>query len=116
MPRNRILSFKYAFEGIFTAFKHEPNFKIHVLIALIVLFLAWFLQVSRTDWIILIILIGLVFSIELTNTAIEEIVDSFVTSHHPGAKKAKDVAAGAVLVSSITALIIGLLIFLPYFV
>ncbi len=109
-----ILSFKYAFQGIVAALKEEPNLKIHFIIAVLVLALAYFLQIIRQDWINIFFVIGFVFAIELTNTAIEAIVDAFTDKSHPGAKLAKDISAGAVLVSSITAAIVGVLIFLPY--
>ena len=115
MPSRRILSFKYALEGIWEAFKEEPNLKVHFLFGLIVIILGFLLQISRTDWIATIILIGLVISLELTNTAIEAVVDSLTDKQHPGAKLAKDISAGAVLIVSIAALIVGLIIFLPYF-
>lgn len=110
----RVLSFKYAFSGIRTALKTEPNLKFHFLSALVVIALGLFLEISKTDWIVVIFLIGLVISVELTNTAIEAVVDSFVDKSHPGAKLAKDISAGAVLIVSITAAIIGLIIFLPF--
>lgn len=109
-----ILSFKYAFEGILAALKQEPNLKIHFLIALLVIAISFILNISSTDWVIIIFIIGFVIIIELTNTAIEKVVDVFTDREHPGAKYAKDIAAGAVLISSITAAIIGLLVFLPY--
>lgn len=114
MAQKRVLSFKYAIEGILTALKDEPNLKVHTLFGLVAIILGFLLGISLTEWVIVLILIGLVIALELTNTAIEELVDSFTNESHPGAKKAKDVAAGAVLVASITALIIGVLIFLPY--
>ena len=114
MTRKRALSFKYAAEGIITALKDQPNLKFQLCIALIVLALAYYFSVSKFEWLALILTIGFVLTFELTNTAIEEIVDSFTDQVHPAAKKAKDVAAGAVLVASITALVIGLTIFLPY--
>lgn len=114
MPKNRILSFKYAFEGIKDSFIEEPNLKIHFIMGFLVILLGWFFKISREDFLILIICIGLVISLELTNTAIEWVVDSFVDKAHPGAKRAKDISAGAVLVVSITAVVVGLLIFLPY--
>ncbi|MBI2017643.1 diacylglycerol kinase family protein [Candidatus Daviesbacteria bacterium] len=112
--RFSILSFKYAFEGMFAALKEELNLKIHFIIALLVLGLSYFLQIQRQDWINVIIIIGLVFTVELTNTAIEAVVDAFTDKEHPGAKLAKDISAGAVLVVSIVAAIIGIIIFLPY--
>ncbi|MBI4035376.1 diacylglycerol kinase family protein [Candidatus Daviesbacteria bacterium] len=110
----RILSFKYAFEGIYCALKEEPNLKFHALVAILVIAAGSYFQISKTDWVELIILIGLVISLELTNTAIETVVDSLTQAAHPGAKMAKDIAAGAVLVISITAAIAGVIIFLPY--
>lgn len=114
MSKKRILSFKYAGEGIWTALKTEPNLKFHVLAAFIVYILGLYLNISRQDWVILTIIIGFVISLELTNTAIETVVNSFTEDIHPAAKKAKDVAAGAVLISAITAIIVGIIIFLPY--
>src|SRR3989344_5797703 len=116
MATNRVLSFKHAIEGISTALKEEPSLKFHFIIALVVVTLAVVLNVTEVEWLILILTMGLVVSLELTNTAIEELVNSFTENEHPAAKKAKDVAAGAVLVASVTALIIGLFIFLPYII
>lgn len=112
----RVLSFKYAFSGIKEALKTEPNLKFHFITALAVVFLGLFLGISKTDWVVVIFLIGLVISVELTNTAIEAVVDSFIDKQHPGAKLAKDISAGAVLTVSITAFIIGLIIFLPFLI
>jgi len=114
MQNKRALSFKYAFEGIVTAFKDQPNLKLHLFAAVAVIFVGLFLDISKAEWLVLILTIGLVVTFELTNTAIEEIVDSFTDQVHPAAKKAKDVAAAAVLVASITAVVVGLIIFLPY--
>lgn len=112
---HRILSFKYALVGIVSALKEEPNLKFHFIAALLVIVLSFFLKISRADWIIIIFLIGFVISVELTNTAIEAIVDKFTDKEHPGAKLAKDISAGAVLVAAITAGVLGAIIFLPYF-
>ena len=115
-PKKRfhILSFKFALEGIYAALKEEPNLKFHFLTALLVINLAFILNVSRRDWITLIFIIGFVIAVELTNTAIETIVDAFTNKQHPRAKLAKDISAGVVLVAAITSAIVGLLIFLPY--
>lgn len=113
VTKQRALSFKYAFEGIVTAFKDQPNLKLHFIIATAVIVIGYFFGISKIEWLIIIFTIGFVITAELTNTAIEEIVDSFTEEAHPAAKKAKDVAAAAVLIASITAVIIGLLIFLP---
>lgn len=112
--RSHILSFKHALEGIAAALKEEPNLKFHFIAGLVVLFLAYILKISKTDWIIIIILIGFVVALELTNTAVEAVVDAFIDKAHPGAKLAKDISAGAVLVAAVTAAIVGILIFTPY--
>lgn len=114
MKNKRALSFKYAFEGLVTAFKDQPNLKLHFFAAGAAIFLGLFLDITEAEWLALTLTIGFVIALELTNTAIEEVVDSFTDQVHPSAKKAKDVAAAAVLVASVTALIVGLIIFLPY--
>jgi undecaprenol kinase len=113
MAYKRILSFKYALEGLGSAFKKEPNLKIHFLAALVVIVAGVYLNISTIDWIAVMICIGAVISVELTNTALEEVVDSFTDSAHPGAKLAKDVSAAAVLIVCLMALFIGILIFWP---
>jgi undecaprenol kinase len=114
MLRSRINSFRYALNGLKTALKDQPNFLIHCLIGSIAIAMGAFFDIAQVDWLVLFLVIGIVLTVELTNTAIEEIVNSFTDQIHPAAKKAKDVAAAAVLVSSISAVIIGLIIFLPY--
>lgn len=109
-----ILSFKYAFAGLMDAVKEEPKLRLHFLAAVIALLLSYFLQISKLDWVIIILLIGFVISLELTNTAIEAVVDHFTDKQHPGAKLAKDISAAAVLVAAITSVIVGALIFIPY--
>ena len=109
-----ILSFKYAWDGLVAALKEEPNLKFHFLAGFLVILISLFLNISKYDWIIIIILIGFVIAVELTNTAIEAVVDTFTDKEHPGAKLAKDISAGAVLVSALTATIVGIIIFLPY--
>ena len=110
----RILSFKYAISGIFTALKEEPNLKFHFLAAVLVVTAGVLLNISKADWIVILFLIGFVISVELTNTAIEAVVDAFTDQEHPRAKLAKDISAGAVLIAAITSVIVGILIFLPY--
>ena len=109
-----VISFKYAFEGIVSALKQEPNLKFHFLAGILVLILSFVLKISKEDWIVIIFLIGFVISVELTNTAIESVVDHFTSQTHPGAKLAKDISAGAVLIIAVTSAIIGLIIFIPY--
>lgn len=106
-------SFKYAFEGIFTGIKEEQNMKVHITIMILVIISGIMLKISKIEWIICIILFGLVISMELINTAIENTVDLITKEKKEKAKIAKDVAAGAVLVSAIASAIIGLIIFVP---
>ena len=113
-PNRKILSFKYALTGIVTALKEEPNLKFHFLFGVLVIIAGVILRISRTDWMIIIFLIGFVISVELTNTAIEAVVDAFTDKEHPWAKLAKDISAGAVLVAAVTSAILGIIIFLPY--
>ena len=106
-------SFKYAFDGIYTGIKEEQNMKIHITIMILVIIFGIMLKISKEEWIICIILFGLVISMELINTAIENTVDLITKEKNEQAKIAKDVAAGAVLVSAIASAIIGLIIFVP---
>lgn len=108
-----INSFKYAFEGITTGLKAEKNMKIHIVIMILVIIFGIMLKISKIEWIICIILFGFVISLELVNTAIENTVDLVTLEKNPKAKIAKDVSAGAVLISATTSAIIGLLIFVP---
>ncbi len=112
--RRRILSFKYAIQGIWSAFKEEPNLKSHFLCGYLVVLAGIFFGLTKSEWIDVVMLIGLVISVELTNTAIEAVVDSFTIKEHPGAKLAKDISAGATLAVAIVAAIVGVLIFWPY--
>ena len=112
--RFSILSFKYALEGFWAALKEEPNLKFHLLAGLVVILISFYLKISRQDWIDILILVGLVISVELTNTSVEAVVDAFTDKEHPRAKLAKDISAAAVLITSLTAAILGILIFLPY--
>lgn len=108
-----IYSFKYAFEGIITGFRQEQNMKIHIAIMLLVILLGIVLKISSIEWIICIVLFGAVISAELFNTAIEQTVNIAMPEINEKAKIAKDVSAGAVLVTAICAAIIGLIIFVP---
>ena len=108
-----INSFKYAFEGIKSAFKTEQNMKIHLSFLILVIIFGIILKISKAEWIICIILIGFVISLELINTSIENTVDLITIEKNPKAKLIKDVSAGAVLIAAITSAIVGLIIFIP---
>lgn len=106
-------SFKYAFQGIISAFRTETNMKIHFIIMMLVIIAGVIFDLNAIEWIICIILFGLVISLELINTAIETTVDLAMPDINEKAKLAKDIAAGAVLVSAIVSVIVGLIIFIP---
>lgn len=108
-----LLSFKYAFFGFLQAFKTEQNLRIHCVSAILVFALSIRLHLSKMEWIIILLLIGGMFALELMNTAIERTVDLVTKDFHPLAKQAKDIAAASVLIFSIIAAIIGMMIFLP---
>lgn len=110
----RYSSFKYAFKGITAVFRTEPNMHLHVLASVLVFAMAFRFRVTRNEWCILVFCVGLVWMAEIFNTAIETLTDLVSPEPHPLAGKAKDLAAGAVLMASITAAIIGLIIFVPY--
>ena len=94
--------------------KNEPNFLIQLLIALVVVAMAGLLEISRTDWMILVVVISVVLAAEVLNTAIEKVCDRFLDREDPRVKIIKDSAAGAVLITAIAAAVIGIIIFLPY--
>ena len=106
-------SFGYAFQGIFNTIRTERNIKIHCAAAILVTIFGIWLQISKTEWMICFILFGLSLALELVNTAVEATVDLFTEERKPLAKKAKDAAAGAVLIVAIFAAVIGILIFIP---
>ena len=106
-------SFIYAFQGIIQCFKTEQNILIHFIMAVLVIILGFVLNVSSTEFLILILVIGLVISLEMVNTSIEYTIDMTMPQIHPLAKSAKDIAGGAVLFSAITAIVVGIVIFLP---
>mgnify|MGYP005811812291 FL=1 len=108
-----INSFHYSWDGIKYAFKYEQSMFIHVLMTLLVVVCGIVLELNFQEWLLCIILIGLVIATELINTAIEAVVDLACPEIHPLAKTAKDTAAAAVFVFALTALLCGLFLFVP---
>ena len=108
-----INSFHYSWDGIKYAFKYEQSMFIHVLMTLLVVVCGIVLELNFQEWLLCIILIGLVIATELINTAIEAVVDLACPEIQPLAKTAKDTAAAAVFVFALTALLCGLFLFLP---
>ena len=112
----RIRSFAYALTGIASLLREQQNAWVHLLATLLVIGLGLWFSISATEWSLVMIAIVLVWMSEALNTAIELVCDRVSPEFHPLVKKAKDISAGAVLVTAIGAAIIGLMIFLPYFI
>ena len=110
---SRADSFRFAFAGCWHLLKTQPNARIHLAITCAVIIMGLWLGLGMTEWAILWLAIGLVFASELFNSALEAAVDITTPEFHPLAKAAKDMGAGAVLVSACTAVIVGLLILGP---
>lgn len=111
--RRLFLSFRYAFEGISYAFRHDQNLRIHAIIALIILGFGLFYQLSALEFWVIGIMVLLVLCIEMVNTAIEQMVDLIRLEHSKEAKIAKDVSAGMVFFTVAASVIVGLVIFIP---
>ena len=94
-------------------FRTQRNAQIHGTISIIIVLLGAAFQISRAEWLAIVLAIMIVICAEGANTAIEAVVDLASPSYHPLAKVAKDVAAGMVLLAAIGAVIIGMIIFLP---
>ena len=109
----RLLSFKFAFQGIRLLFKEEQNSWVHLLFTVLAIALAVWLKISLLEWVLIVFCIGFVFVAEIINTAIENICDFISPERHSMIKRIKDLSAAAVLFSAVTSLIIGVLIFLP---
>jgi len=110
---NFLKGFVYAFNGLVVFFRHERNGRIQLLIAIITAMLAWWLEVSPSEWIVLLGCIATVLSFEMINSAIEKLCNLVHPKYHPAVKVIKDISAGAVLWVSIFSSIIGVIIFLP---
>jgi len=111
--RSRVRSFHHAFAGIWYVIRTQKNAWIHLIIMIMVIVLAAWLRVSRFDWAVLVVAIGIVWLAEFLNTSIEAIVDLVSPQRHPLAKISKDVGAAAVLITAATAVIVGLLLLGP---
>ena len=110
---NRIKSVGFAFKGAYLLIKTEASIKIQFTIAVLVTIAGFYFQISNTEWLIQLLAIGLVMSVEGINTAIEEIADFIHPEHHKKIGLIKDVAAGAVFIASVFAIVIGLIIYFP---
>ena len=112
MDSSFIYSLKHAVSGLRTIIKTEKNFRIHLLIALLVIIAAWYRGLSENLWVVLLLIIALIMALEIFNSAIERLVDMLAPKTHNFAKEIKDLLAAMVLLVSIFAVVIGLIIFL----
>jgi diacylglycerol kinase len=111
--KNRIKSFSFAFKGIITLLKREHNARIHLGATLSATILGLLLKINTTEWISIVIVIGLVILTELFNSAIERLADLVEPNWNDLIGQVKDYSAGAVLISAIISIIVGGLIFIP---
>lgn len=105
---------RHAFDGIITMLKEERNMRFHVLSAMAAVVIGWLLKINTADWLWILLVIFLVFAAEFLNTVTEAVTDLLVSHHFDiNVKKAKDVAAGGVLLAALFAVLVGLIIFVP---
>lgn len=109
----RMKSFKYAFNGLKILLREEHNSRIHFFVAICVVIAGFVLKISSTEWIAIVFAIGLVISLEIINSTIENIADFISPEKHVQIKKIKDLAAASVLVCTMAAAVIGFLVFTP---
>ena len=103
----------HALDGIEYTMTHERNFRIEILVAILVTIASFVLKVSLIEWGLLVLVIGIILALEMINTAMERCVDLVTKDYKELAKNAKDVAAGAVFVMSMFSIVLGIIIFLP---
>jgi diacylglycerol kinase (ATP) len=114
--KNRLKSFKYAFRGLSKLIQTENSIKLQFTAAIAITIVGFVMQISRVEWMLQLLSIGLVLSIEGLNTAVEKIADFIHPEHHDKIGEIKDIAAGAVAFSALAALGIGLFIYVPKFI
>ena len=114
IAQTRIQAIKVALEGIKYVITTQPNAKIHAGFTLAVFLAAELLKLPRLEWVILMLTVGLVWTAEVFNTAIEISVDIVTPNYDPKAKIIKDIGAGAVLISVLVSILVGLFIFGPH--
>jgi diacylglycerol kinase (ATP) len=111
--QQRLKSFGFAIAGIAAFLRSEPHARIHAVATVAVVAAACWFRLNGTQWIALLLVMGLVWITEMLNTVIEKIMDHLSPDYHPRVKWIKDVAAGAVLISALIALVTGCIIFIP---
>jgi len=107
-----IRSFRHAVRGLKTVFNTERNFRIHTIIAILVIALAFYRDIDKNSWLALLLIVSLIMSLEIFNSAVERLVDMLTPKTHNFAKEIKDLLAAMVLLASLFAVVIGFIIFL----
>jgi diacylglycerol kinase len=107
-------SFRYAFNGLTAAFRGQVNIKVQSGVGAMIIAAGFYFSISRLEWCVILLTIALVLTLEMMNTAIEHLVNLVTREWQPLAGKIKDIAAGAVLLASVVAAIVGIIIFSPY--
>lgn len=110
---SRIASFRYAGRGIASLFRTEPNARIHLALAFAAVAGGFALGIERGEWLSIALATGLVFAAEAMNTAFEALCDVASPRRHPQVERAKDIAAGAVLLAACAALAVAAIVFVP---
>ncbi len=114
--KKRAKSFVHAGRGIGLFIKTTHNAWLHLVALVVAVSFGFYFQITHVEWMILVLVCGLVLAAEAFNTAIEIDIDLTSPEYHPYARDTKDVAAGAVLISALTALIVGIIIFGHYLI
>lgn len=112
--KNFGMGFVYAWRGLLAGWQGQRNIKVMLAVALAAVAMGWWLEISGGQWAVVLLACGLVFSLELANTALEKLVDILSPGHDPRYGQIKDVMAGAVLVAAVFSAVAGVVIFLPY--
>ncbi len=114
--KKRLLSFKYAFNGIVLLIRNEHNAWIHCFAAVSVVVCGLIFNLKAMEWIAIVLAIGMVLAAEAFNSAIEVLADKVSPEYNEAIKRTKDLAAGAVLLLALAAAVIGLIVFIPKFI
>lgn len=109
-------SFKYSIDGLKYAYKYEQSMFIHFLVTIFVILMGLIFDISGFEWLLVFIVIGMVLSAELINTAIEAVVDMVTLEYNELAKIAKDCSSAATFVLSVIAFVMGLIVFIPHII
>ena len=109
----RVESFKYAWEGLLHLVQEEPNARIHLVAAIAAVLCGWYFGIDKSEWLVIVLCIGIVLITEAINTAIENVCDYISPAYHDKIKIIKDLSAAAVLISAVISIIIAGCIFVP---